>query len=175
MACCRVCWTRCSAQSRCAKPKLLSLRRQSGGPSGRRQRETGLARPPDRKPDAEVSDQCGLISESDQFRASESWSGSRLFRWSCPGRHAKHRAHNAAAVAGRSLAAFSFLAFGSARAVLTVLPVCGRRNEREHPADAARQSAAASGAGGKLASQSSGAGGTVPKGELQSGRARHLA
>src|SRR6478736_5025156 len=31
-----------------AKQKLLSLRRQSGGPSGRRQRESGLARPPDR-------------------------------------------------------------------------------------------------------------------------------
>lgn len=31
-----------------AKPKPLSLRRQSGGPSGRRHRVTGLAQPPDR-------------------------------------------------------------------------------------------------------------------------------
>ncbi len=37
------------AQSREREANLtLSLRRQSGGPSGRRQRETGLARPPDR-------------------------------------------------------------------------------------------------------------------------------
>jgi hypothetical protein len=49
---------------------------------------------------------------------------------------------------------------------LTVLPVCGCRNERKHPADAARQSATASGADVKLASQSSGAGGTVLKGKL---------
>jgi hypothetical protein len=37
------------------------------------------------QPDAEVSDQCGLVSEADQFRASESWSGSRLMLVSWPG------------------------------------------------------------------------------------------
>jgi hypothetical protein len=41
----------------------------------------------------EVSDQFGLDSEAGQFRASESWPGSRLWLWSCPGRHAEHRAH----------------------------------------------------------------------------------
>lgn len=50
--------------------------------------------------------------------------------------------------------------WGAPELFLTVSVVCDRRNEREHPA---KRSAAASGAGTKLASLSSGAGGAVRK------------
>jgi hypothetical protein len=53
---------------------------------------------------------------------------------------------------------------------VSVSAVCDRRNEREHPAESARQSASANGAGGKLTSPASGAGGTVPKCRGPSGR-----
>ena len=114
------------------------------------------------QPDDEVSDQCGLVSESGQFhgtQCSESWPRSRLSR--CPGRHAEHRAHNAAALDGRSLAAFGI--FGCDRAVLDCLGSLqpAERMQRELAsflADAKWSAAAA-----KLTSQSSVAGRTVPR------------
>jgi hypothetical protein len=64
----------------------------------------------------------------------------------------------------RSIAASGFFFVGRARmSASAVSPVCGRRNEREHPAKSAKLSAAASGAGAKLVSLPSGAGGTVRK------------
>ena len=81
----------------------------------------------------------------------------------------------AGVLAGRSLAAIlpvladmrsiaASAVFGCARmSASAVSPVCDRRNEREHPAKSAKLSAAASGAGAKLVSLPSGAGGTVRK------------
>ena len=66
------------------------------------------------------------------------------------GRYAEHRA------------LCWFAALGAPLSV-PVSAVCGRRNEREHPAKSAKLSAAANGAGGKLTSPASGAGGTVRK------------
>jgi hypothetical protein len=114
--------------------------------------------------DDEVSDQSGLVSESDQFhemQCSESWSCSRLGRW--PGRHAEHRAHIADLLAGRSLAAFGVFVFGCDRAVLDCLGSLqpAERTQRELAsslADAEWSAAAA-----KLTSQSSVAGRTVPR------------
>ena len=73
------------------------------------------------------------------------------------GRYAEHRGLCCLAVLGATLS-------------VPVSAVCGRRNEREHPAKSAKLSAAANGADGKLTSPASGAGGTVRK-----RRKRHLA
>ena len=81
----------------------------------------------------------------------------------CPGRHAKHRAHNAVSWPDE-VTRPSVFRRSRARTVwfVTVSAVCDRRNEREHPAKAAELSAAASEAGGKLPSPSPCAGRTVP-------------
>lgn len=111
------------------------------------------------KPDAEVSDQCGWFSESDQFAsaAMQSWPGSRLRR--CPGRHAEHRAHNAGIWAGRSLAALG--GFGCARAVPDCLASLRPTERMQRELASSTADAEWSAAAAKLASQSSGAGGTV--------------
>jgi hypothetical protein len=160
LAYCRGCWTRCSrvaiAQANDSESSVAERRSWRTATRG-----SGCGPEAGPQPDAEVSDQFGLVSEADQFRASESWPGSRLFRWSCPGRHAEHRAHNAGFLAGRSLAAFGI--FGSARAVSDCLASLrpAERTQRElgsSVADAEWSAAVA-----KLASQSSGAGRTVPR------------
>ena len=122
--CSRGCWTRCPAQSRQREAKdsessMAERRSERATPKG-----DGAGSTAGSQPDAEVSDQCGWVSESDLFAsaAMQSWSGSRLGR--CPGRHAEHRAHNSGVWAGRSLAAHG--GFGCARCLLTVSLVCER-------------------------------------------------
>ena len=116
------------------------------------------------QPDDEVSDQCGLVSESGQFhgtQCSESWPRSRLSR--CPGRHAEHRAHNAAPLAGRSLAASEVFTIGRDRAVLDCLASLRPAERMERELASSLADAEWSAAGAKLASQSSGAGRTGPR------------
>ena len=116
-----------------ARSNSLSLRRQNGGPGGRPQGHQGVDWEQDRSltTKSQTSLRMATLSESDQFhgtQCSECWPGSRLCRGL--GRHAQHRAHNATALAGRSLAAFGAFSVGCDRAVLTVSAVCSQRNER---------------------------------------------
>ncbi len=165
MACCRVCWTRCSrvASARalnCSESSSSERRSERATPQGVRAGSTAGS-----QPDDEVSDQCGWVSESGLFAsaAMQSWSVSRLWLRFCRGRHAEHRAHIAAAVAGRSLAAFGVFTVGRDRAVLDCLSSLrpAERTQRELASSVA--DAECSAAGAKLASQSSGAGRTVPR------------
>ena len=96
--------------------------------------------------------------------ATKSWSVSRLCLWFCPGRHAKHRAHIAAVLAGRSLAACACrtcLLFGSDRAVLDCLDSLQPAEQTQRELGSSLADAEWSAAAAKLASQSSVAGGTV--------------
>ena len=161
--CSRGCWTRCPAQSRQREAKdsessMAERRSERATPKG-----DGAGSTAGSQPDDEVSDQCGLVSESGLFAsaAKQSWSVSRLWLRSCLGRHAEHRAHIAAALARRSLAASGVV--GCDRAVLDCLGSLqpAERMQRELAsflADAKWSAAAA-----KLTRQSSGAGRTVPR------------
>lgn len=108
--------------------------------------------------DAEVSDQFGLVSESGQFAsaAMQNWPCSRLSLQCCLVRHAEHRAHIADLLASRP-----WESLGAPELFLTVSTICSQRNECSgslvHLSADAEWSAAAA----KLASQPSGAGGTV--------------
>jgi hypothetical protein len=111
---------------------VLSLRRQSGGPSGRSQRETGLARPPDRS----------LTTKS---QTNEVWSVSPACLRAQRRKAGRSHGYGFGVVLGdmRSIAPMMLLPWpgeasrplksspsGATELFLTVLPVCGRRNER---------------------------------------------
>ena len=92
----------------------------------------------------EVSDQFGFVSESGQFRMAtwgENWPVSRLMPMAWPGGAARPIAD---VLPGRSLAGYCWCwpdgvsrppeSSGAHDVLLTVSAVCGRRNERKHPA-----------------------------------------
>ncbi len=145
------------------KPKLLSLRRQSGGPSGRRQRESGLARPPDRSltPKSQTNFVWSVSPACLRAQRCKAAPVSRLWLSCCLGRHAEHRAHNAAVVAGRSLAAFGVV--GCDRAVLDCLGSLQPAERMQRELASSLADAKWSAAAAKLTSQSSVAGRTVPR------------
>lgn len=150
------------AQSRQRKPTILSLRRQSGGRGLRRDGCMGALGSTARSLATKSQTNLVLSVRSACFATQErnapcsrlllvSWPG-EASRPYCRGlgRYAEHRGLCCLAALGAPLS-------------VPVSAVCGRRNEREHPAKSAKLSAAANGAGGKLTSPASGAGETVRK------------
>lgn len=131
-----------------AVPTILTLRRQNGARGRRRAGCMGAAASPARSLSAKCQTNFGFTSNAGQFPnvacgATEGWPGLRLLAGvACT------------QMAGRSLAAITGFCPGAPDATLTVSPVCGRRNERERSAKAAKRIAAANGAGAKLVSPS---------------------